>query len=352
MSSTRVMNGLEDITGRTFGTLRAVRMVRRSPEPLYATNCEQCGAESTATHSRLRNGAAVCKSSGHSKVSTARSTTTERSKLSELESERIAAERAASEARMDSETEGYERAERYAPTPTKHVVMSERERIAIREFNEAEEAERIEAERPAREAEQRAAAEQAEREKAEQERKDKQTAYWREWVLNDRDPQLYISPELVSVEMPTAKAQTYNLDAVQQFVATTQEYGEYRTPENAGKITDYLSRNGVNIFDVPTLKAAFVRLRDLGIVTKRIAPTPEPTPAPSRVNLRISDEPKPAPVDDGSETGIDWKTGHPLTLTKRQVAQLGAEDYRRFRKLDGQALSLKPLSPLYRGDDA
>lgn len=346
------MNGLENLTDRQFGTLRAIRMVKRNPEPVYATRCERCGAESTATHTRLRNGAAVCRNStcGKTAKPTGRDLLREQRRIAaEHEAEQTAAEQAAADARMSAETADWERPERYAPAPSKYQVMTERERLALREFREAEEQAEAERLRPIREAEERAAAEQAHREQDEADRKGKQTAYWREWILTDRDPQVFVSTEMRTASLPSAKVEAHNLEAVNKFVAETPEFSEYRTPENAGTITDYLERNGIHVYDAPTLKGAFVRLRDLGILAKPVAP--KPTPTLSRVNLRISDEPKPTPQADGSETGIDWTTGLPLTLTKRQIQQLSSTEYRRFKKLDGAALSLRPLSPLYRGDD-
>lgn len=237
---------------------------------------------------------------------------------------------------MESETESYTRPERYTPTPEPRE-MTERERISLREHREAEEAAERERLRPIQEAERRAAEERAEREQRESDRKDKQQSYWRECVLTDRDPQLFVSPELATASMPKSKAETFNAESAAKFVSETPEYAEYKSAATTDAILSYCERNGVNIFDVPTLKAAFIRLRDLGILTKlATAETPKPSPAPTPRRSSV----QPAPKDDGLEHGWDWTTGEPLKLTAKQVASLSADNYRRFKKLDRAALEL------------
>jgi hypothetical protein len=201
----------------------------------------------------------------------------ERRRATERENARLAEDQEASARRMESETQDYERPERYAPAPRE---MSQRERISLREFREAEEAAERERQRPIIEAERRAEREQAQREYADKERREKQTAYWRDWVLNDRDPQLYVSPDLATASMSNSKARAFNAEEGQKFIAETPEYADYKAPENADSITGYLSRNGVHISDAATFRAAFVRLRDLGILKKK------PEPVQSSVEIR------------------------------------------------------------------
>ncbi len=55
--------GVEDLTGSVIGTLRVVKFARRVPEFAWDTVCTVCGAQQIHTHSRLQNGAAVCRNS-------------------------------------------------------------------------------------------------------------------------------------------------------------------------------------------------------------------------------------------------------------------------------------------------
>lgn len=283
MSTTREMPGLIDLTGQQFGTLKVQRMVSRPPEPKYAVACAKCGTESTAIYTRLRNGAARCQFSGCGKPSKQRDRLSEeRRRTVQREAERAAEEHEAAEQRMNAECEadGWERPTKYAPTPSKHVVMSERDRLELRERREAEEQERRNAERPRLEAERKAAEEQALREAQQHERNEKQRAYWREWVLNDRDPKLFVSPAMLSASLPVAEADAFNSAEVKKFISETNDFAEYRSPANADSILGYLIRNGVRIVDVETIRAAFLRLRDLGILTKKPAPRPVDKPRP------------------------------------------------------------------------
>lgn len=331
MPTTRVMSGLADMTGQRFGTLLVQRMVSRQPEPKYAVVCERCNTTSTPTHSRLRNGAATCQYSACGKPSTQRSRdllSEQRRQIAEHESQRRADELAASAARMEAETEDWERPTKYAPTP-EQPVMSERERISIRERRDAEdaerlavEAERLDAERKANEAWEAIEAEQRKRTEG-------QRQYWREWVETDRDPKLYVTPELRTASMPTNKVSAHNSAEVEKFIQATPEFIEYKTPQNANELLAYFDRNGVRIFDAAMLQAAFVRLRDLGILEKRPVPQSEPVEQPRRVNLTISSAPaKPVRKPD-TYIGRDYATGKERTFTRREVDRMSSAEYAR-----------------------
>lgn len=348
MSTTRVMPGVANMEGQTVNTLKVGEMVSRNPRPRYNTTCQRCGARSTEGQDRLVNGAARCRSlsCGKSVQPTGRDLVREQRRIAaEREAEQATADREASAARMEAETADWERPERYAPTPSKHTVMSERERMELRAFKEAEEAAERERLRPIREAEQRAAEEQAKREQRESDRKAKQAAYWKEAVETGPDPKLFVSPELATAEMKKSEAESHNLEQVNKFISTTPEYSEFKSPDNAEKIIAYLSKNGVNIFDVPTLKAAFHRLRDLGIVTPRPAPEPPPamTPAPKRTTA-----PKPINPKDEIVDGWELDGSAPRKWTQRELDRLSATDYRRALRIYKDALQLTQLSPLAR----
>jgi hypothetical protein len=177
-------------------------------------------------------------------------------------------------------------------------------------------------------------------EKVLQENHAKLIAVQRENILKLKDAEVFISPELLGAHMSHAEAEANNLKAVNAFVASCDEYREkYKTTENGNKILDYLvERNGVNIFDAATLNAAFVKLRDLGILDE--IPTPEPapvhrTPVPATVGAK-----KPEVFQ-----GWDPATDLPITLTKRQVDLLSADEYRRFAKVRNADLDLRSWGP-------
>src|ERR1700761_9442352 len=127
--STRIMP-FADLTGRKVNTLTVGEMVSRNPKPRYRITCE-CGASTTEGHDRLMSGAAICRSTGHGKLDKRKDILTEqRSEATAREDTRLAEQREASARRMEFETEGYQRPERYAPTPEPRE-MSERERISL-----------------------------------------------------------------------------------------------------------------------------------------------------------------------------------------------------------------------------
>ncbi|SFS10785.1 hypothetical protein SAMN05421771_1847 [Granulicella pectinivorans] len=328
MSTTRVMPGLINLEGRTVGTLKVGDMVARHPRPRYEVTCA-CGSSTTESHDRLMSGAAKCMSSTHNKL------TEQRQRLNESES--IAAQRRAdleaaqlqaSAARMDAETDGWERPTKYAPTPSPRP-MTAREVIAARERREAEEAAQREAERPRREAERKAAQEQAEREAELHERGEKQKAYWADWIQADADPKLVVSYAMRAASMPTKDAEAFTAKAAAQF-ASEPEYAAYRTLENADVILGYLRRNGVLIADVETIRAAFVRLRDLGLLKQKTALQP-PAERPEPVNLAVPPERANATTPSGPKVyrGRDQLTGEMRDFSNWEVDRMSSEDYRR-----------------------
>lgn len=344
--STRVMQGIVDLTGRQVNTLRVGDMISRHPRPRYRTTCQQCGAQSTEGQDRLGNGSARCLSVSCGKPASKQRDRLdeERRNAAERENARRAEDIAASARRMAFETEDYQRPERYAPTPTKHVIMTERERIELRQHREAEEAEQRRLDAPRLEAERIAAIETAETQRLNQVRQDKQKSYWREWVLSDRDPKLIVTPKMSNASMPKSAADKFNGEQVEIFIRENPDYLAYKSRETSDAILSYFDRNGVYIVDAAMFKAAFHRLRDLGIITMRSVPVPPvlPVPQQKRVNLSIAESPKPK---DERIDGWDLISGEPRKWTPRELDKLSADDYRRALRLYKSDLELPHVGP-------
>lgn len=348
MTTTRIMTGLaEFLPGQGVGNLRVERMVSRRPEPRYEVKCDRCSTAQTVTHTQLRNGSARCKFSGCGKPTTKRGRdllSEQRQQIADREAERAAEEREVSERRMAAETQDYERPERYAPASDDAPVITDRDRRALRQFHEEEEAAEQERQRPIREAAEKAEREQSQHEAAKREREERKRAYDREWVLSDRDPKLVVSDAMLTAKMPTKDAEAFTTKAAEQFAAEP-EYAAYRTPENADAILGYLHRNGVFIADVETILAAFRRLRDLGVVKTKLRPQPQPVEQPKRVNLTIalarSQTPEPVMFDGWDENGERCR------YTERQVNAMSSEEMKRRLRLTAAsgALALPNVGP-------
>jgi hypothetical protein len=327
MPVTREMVGLEDLTGRQVGTLRVDWMVARRPQPRYQVTCS-CGCVTTESHDRIVSGAARCRSSNHNKIVKQRGRLQESEALiAQRQAELEAAKQRAAIARIDAEVADYVRPDKYAPTPDPYVVLTQRQRLELQAKREQEESEERERLRPIREAAEQAEREAAQREQAQRGREAAQRAYWFEWVQSDRDPQLYVTPELLTASMPTKEASAHNEREVAKFMEMTPDFAEFRTPANADKIIAYFERNGVRIFDAAMVKAAFFRLRDLGILVKRPAPQPQRVEQPQRVNLSVA--PAKAPSGPKTYVGRDYATGAERTFTQREVDRMSSLEYAR-----------------------
>ncbi len=331
MATTRVMNGLaEFLPGQGVGHLKVQQMISRRPEPKYEVKCDVCNTLQVVTHTQLRNESARCKFSGCGKPAKTHSRdllSETRQQIANREAERLAEERETSERRMAAEADGYERPDRYAPKPAP-PVMTERERQSLRQYREEQEAEQREAERPLLEAERRAAERREAAESVQREREEKLRAYWSQAVQEAPDPKLFVTPELLTAAMPTKEASAHNVREVEKFISTTPEFAEYKTPANSDKLTAYFDRNGVRIFDAAMLKAAFERLKNLGILEKHPAPLSAPEERPRRVNLTVEPVPK-APSRPKTYVGRDFATGQERTFTQREVDRMSSTEYRR-----------------------
>jgi|GEM_PF-4052820 len=252
--------------------------------------------------------------------------TEQRRQIAERESQRLADEQAASAARMDADTEGWERPTKYAPTSDPKPAMSAREVAERKERREAEEAAERERLRPIREAERKAAEKRDAAEAANRERSERQRRYWAEWVLSDPDPTFVFTPALATVSMSKQAAESHNLDEVQKFTESVSEYADYRTPENAAVIVEYLARNGARIYDAPMLRAAFIRLRDLGILMRNQV---EETTPEALDDLVVTQPKAAAPAGPKVYRGRDYLTGRDRDFTEREVNRMSSFEYQR-----------------------
>ena len=151
-------------------------------------------------------------------------------------------------------------------------------------------------------------------------------AFDREAVLSDRpDPEFKLPQTLYGKRLSLADAQRFNTEQARAFVANCPEF--YPSEKNRKAILSYLEAQKVAIADESTYRAAFERLRFLGLLDER----PEPEPV----------EVQPEPVVDPSEAkrqalekyhteiiATDPRTGQELTAY--MLDRLSAEDYRRI----------------------
>ena len=279
MSTTRIMSGTADLSGQRVNTLLVGEMIARHPAPRYNVVCERCGTKSTAGQAQITSRVARCLFAGCGKDF-----------IREIVND----------------------------TPSK----------ARRREEAADTAKR-------RQLEERQAAELAETEAAFKKTTVQLALTIRERILKGRDEELFVTPELLRASMPTVEAEKFNAEQAAEFVRTNPDYEAYRSDETLHAILDYFSRNGVRIFDAAMIKAAFSRLRDYGVIQKRLRPVPqvepEPRPQPTRVSLTIERrEPEPVkPSGPKTYIGRDWETGMEREFTEREINRMSSKEYAR-----------------------
>jgi len=328
---TRVMNdGKVDLTGRTVNGLRVERMTQRQPLR-YAVKCETCSATTSESHERLIHGAAKCRNANCGKI--------DRKQERLIEAERIAdearyaaeeADRAARLARMEADTADYVRPERYAPKPPEHLIMSERERLSIREHQQAEEAEQAALDAPRLQAEAEAAEQIAQVEEQFKETASNLARVQREQIATGKDDQFVIDPATCGTGIPTKEVATWQSSQYTQFLTDNPEF--HQCPENAEAISSYLARNTqkpLKLISAKQLGDAFRRLSEYGLLKSKPAPERKPLERPQHINLDFAPEPIKPVTEPKTYKGRDYATGLEREFTEREINRMGSLEFQR-----------------------
>jgi len=121
-------------------------------------------------------------------------------------------------------------------------------------------------------------------------------------------------------------------------VPTVREQGElfvehnpdyYPCSSNVNNIREYLIAQNISIPNEEVLKAAWLRLRELGLIEERPAPEPEP-------ELTPLEEPPSETPGDYEISGFDPETGEPRKFTQREIWRMDSATYRKAFKAWGE----------------
>ncbi len=283
--SKRVYGNVQSMEGEQVGTLQVEQLRSRTPLR-YSVRCDQCGTASIATHEALRRGTARCPAS-------------------------------------------------ICGTDATRAVLSD----TPNRFRE-----RLSAAERKRQSEKTAAQEIAKRE-AEAELLNtsrKVAALVKERLLKTKDDEVFVTPGMEQSSMSSADAARYNGQQFKLFMQSTPEYVAYSSPETIESLGDCFARNKLMICSQEMCRAAFFRLRDCGLLTPNRAV--EPRPVEKTVQRPVTVVPAPQTqaevLPDGSELGYDLFTGEQRPYTKREIAALSADQYRRVFRVYRDALTL------------
>jgi len=146
-------------------------------------------------------------------------------------------------------------------------------------------------------------------------------------IAGKPDPSWKIPASAAGLKMTKDKIQDYVRQQAELFVKHNEEY--FRSAANVEAIFKYLSEQGVRIPDEECIKAAWLRLRELGMIEERPAPLLEPTPE--------SQEPQPDPEELREQTRNEYRTKVIVTdprtgqeYTEYQLDRLPADEYKRL----------------------
>jgi hypothetical protein len=203
----------------------------------------------------------------------------------------------------------------------KRIFTTERQRL---EFEQWERQDREEQERPIKQAE-------AELLNAHRQL----TAIQRSNLLDVKDVEVYVSPELDGARMTLEQAKAFNRQSAEQFVAQTPEH--YPSPRNFDLLTQYFLRNDCEIVSVDMWAVAFRKFMECGLLESAPLP-PEPvSPAPAQEDIeRLPRLPlnHQSPIaykqePDGSQEGWDLATGERRVYSSYEIKMLSSDDYKR-----------------------
>jgi hypothetical protein len=314
-------DGTIDLIGERCGTLMVTGTAARAGnERRFTTRCERCGSQGFAKYLQLRNESARCLNASCGKVAAKRERLEESERIAaQRQAELDAAQRDAANARMDAESEGWERP----------LSLAEREGRKLRERRDQEaRAEREAVEAPRREAEQRRISEL----QAEQQNTIRQIyAAQRERVANGKDDDFVIDPATLPGEgrkgIPQEKVAEWQQAQFDEFLR--MNLGYHKCDDNAKALVGYVTRNapGIVLISAAQLTAAYTRLNEFDLLKRR--PVPQQSVKQPEVNLTV--EPANAPIKPQPVIyqGFDLETGEPRTHSEREIGRMSSEQMKR-----------------------
>jgi len=145
-------------------------------------------------------------------------------------------------------------------------------------------------------------------------------------IAGKPDPGWKIPASGSGQNMSVAEEKTFVREQARLFVENNSEF--LPSKENFNNILEYLWTQGVSTPHQEALKAAWLRLRELGLIEERPAVEPEPEPAPVQ-------EPIETPADY-EVSGFDPETGEPRKFTQREIWKMDSNTYRKAFKAWGE----------------
>lgn len=154
-------------------------------------------------------------------------------------------------------------------------------------------------------------------------------------TVRDPDP-IAIDPAVATVRMTQQQANEFNRAEFRKYKEQHPEL--YWDETLVDSIGSYLDANGLKIITVSMIDAIVSRYREANLL-------PDAPPAPEL----IEPEPEPAPIEAKPEAigyaGWSLESGEPCTFSKRQVANMSADEFRRCFHLDRESLALPNVGP-------
>ncbi len=166
-------------------------------------------------------------------------------------------------------------------------------------------------------------------------------------LLDIRDPDFFISPNLIGAEMELSAAQHFNGVEGDAFLRENPDY--YPSSKNGELLLGYMERNGCSIIDRNMWKVAVDKFRAVGLLEEWPQPEPVPITEPVQVEPDLDSLPR-LPLSyqrpsgwkresDGSQEGYDLNTGEPRVYTALEIERMTADEYKRAFRLSIPALT-------------
>ena len=229
MTTTRVFNGIEDLTGATLPSgLLVQRMVSRRPVA-WSVRCAHCNSNWTEPHASVRY--AVCRNQHCSQTA----------------------------------------------TPARRSVAQVGQAIPANRTRTTDEARQFRVDERERDLEQQQRREREKSEYAPVETSDPDVVSQDLTHANDlgwaskRDPKLFVSEGLRKVTMTVSEAKRWQQAQGDLFLANCREYAYYASPATYTAIKKYFDENGVKLADHTMLEVAFIRLKSQGLIRRNKA---------------------------------------------------------------------------------
>ena len=160
-----------------------------------------------------------------------------------------------------------------------------------------------------------------------------------EQVKTGKDESFVVPADAANLSLRRSEVEPHNIAVARQFMALP-EWKNWDNKSNFSAITEYMSRQGLQIFTLETMKMSFRRLVALHLLEEQDVESEvieQQEQAAQAERASAAEQQRAEREADLIEENSGWNlvTGARETLTTRQIDAMSADQFKRFKRLCG-----------------